>query len=329
MNTLRTALVLLFVLAAAAAFAGDVSLVLTAEPSRTLPGIPVSLSVTAVNESDVAIALPKGLLLRVVPASGEPFLAQWGFRQERRYSSAAFPENPGTVPAHGRKIFLFAAADIERAAGWFADPRLQVPGSYRLELLLTDQVPEEELAHVPAVQLESRVPVRIASTHAVLTVDTPDGEDAVLWSRLQELARKRGAATWSMLFWNLQERAAFASDAIQNHPRSPYAAYAAPYENSIPDDRRIDAVNRILAAQPSTPNREHLRLFVAQTQAAVAGDAEAAVPPNPKLALEMTERARATFAALERESADPAIRSASHAGRAKLPTAQELQQRMR
>ncbi|HEY0370579.1 MAG TPA: hypothetical protein VGD79_01175 [Thermoanaerobaculia bacterium] len=320
---------LLLVHVAAAAFAGDLSLVLTAEPSRTLPGIPVSLSVTAINDGDVDVALPAGLLLRVVPSSGEPFLAQWGFRQERRYSSAAFPETPGTVPAHGRKTFLFPAADIERAAGWFADPRIHIPGSYRLELLLADRLPEEELAHAAAVQLESVVPVRIASTQAVLTVDTPDGEDAVLWNRLQELARKRGAATWSVLFWNLEERASFAHDALQNHPQSPYAAYAAPYENSIPDDRRIDAVNRVLAAQPSTPNREHLRLFVAQSQAAVAGDAEAAVPPNQRLAVEMTERARATFAALERESADPAIRSASRAARAKLPTAQELQQRMR
>jgi hypothetical protein len=323
----RTFTVALVVSVAPLLFAAQpVSVALSIEPSRTIQGIPISLHVTAENTTDQEVVLPKKALLRVIPAEGEPFIAEWGFSQEHRFSRAELPGDEAALrlAPHSSRTFAFNAESIY-GTGWSVDPRWQAPGRYRLQLLLTDRITEEVIFHTHAMQLESAIGPTLVSTEAVLTVEAPQGDDAILWRLLSEPARRR-SAPWSTLYVNIHDLSRFATEAMEHYPGSRYAPYVVQDAIGIPLSRRLDDARRVLEAQPAAPIRDYAQFFVARLERMLAGDPEARA--NLKLAIDLTERARADYAAIERSTSNPELRQTSRVEREKLPTIEELQARI-
>ena len=145
------------------------------------------------------------------------------------YYGAELPTSgPASVPAGGGAQYFFPAYDVGRAPEWFYDPRLHVPGQYRLQVLLLDAIDNVLIESTPAARLESVVPIRAASGEAILSVDTPTGDDAILWERLLNVACRHGASRWFYSFWGGAETWLFAKEALEKYPHSRYAAYVVP-----------------------------------------------------------------------------------------------------
>jgi hypothetical protein len=303
--------------------AQPVSVALSVEPSRAIQGIPISLHVTAENTTDQEVVLPRKALLRVIPAEGEPFIAEWGFSQEHRFSRAELPGDEAALrlAPHSSRTFAFNAESIY-GTGWSVDPRWQAPGRYRLQLLLTDRITEEVIFHTHAMQLESVIGPTLVSGEAVMTVDTPRGDDAILWELLSEPARRR-SARWSTLYLNLDDLSRFAKEAMEHYPGSRYTPYVVGDAIGLPQSRQLEDARRVLEAQPESPIRDYAQLFVARLENILAPEGRA----NLKLAIDMTERARADYAAIERSTSNPELRETSRIERQKLPSIEELQRR--
>src|SRR6476660_7221539 len=149
---------------------------LVLEPSKVVAGTPASLRLTISNDGDADIVISEKLLLRVIPANAPAFVAEWGAGQEHRFSNAVLPDGDRRIPPHSRRYFVFPAHNLEQSAGWFWDPRLNVPGTYRLQVLFVDRYNEEEVFHTRALDLERALPVRLVSRESVLVVDVPRAE---------------------------------------------------------------------------------------------------------------------------------------------------------
>lgn len=313
--------------------AAAVSASLTVAPTRVLPGVAPSMHVVVTNESDREIALPQKLLLRVVPSQGAPFMAEWGGGQEHPFSNARFPgDSTVTVAARSSREIVFRSYALDRVPGWFYDARLNLPGTYRLQLLMLDKFSETAVSHADALNLETVVPVAVTSSEAVLTIDTPTGADAELWRRLEEIAKRHGASSWSPLYWPDPAQRQFVRDAVEEHPESPYAAYvmrayaASPAGDSLSSEERVLKAERILKAQPASAAREDLQLFIAQMEIRVAQHAASLAAPDGKRAALYYDRARADFQALERTARDPEIRQRSREERERIPDTAALRE---
>jgi|GEM_PF-3501516 len=301
-----------------------VSINLSLEPTHTIPGIGVSVHITAENTSDQEIVLPKKLLLRVTPETGEPFIAEFGLSGEHRFSTAELPggETALHLAPHSRRVFAIRAHDLY-GNGWSIDPRMNVPGRYRLQLLVLDRYNDTVIYDTPAVQIESVVGPALVSGEAVMTVETPKGDDAILWKLLTEPARRRGEPS-SIAYVRFRERSEFAREVVERYPGSSYAPYVVGDAIGLPQSRQLEDARRVLEAQPQSPIRDYVQLFVARTENILAPEGR----ENLKLAIEMTERARADYLAIERSTSNPELRETSRVEREKLPTVEELQLRL-
>jgi hypothetical protein len=304
--------------------AQPVSINLSVEPTHTIPGIGVSVHVTVENTSGEGILLPKKLLLRVTPDAGEPFIAEFGLSGEHRFSMAEVPGGEAAlhIGAHSTRAFAINAHDLY-GNGWSIDPRMNVPGTYRLQLLLVDPFKETMIFHTPAIRIESVVGPALASGEAVMTVETPKGDDAVLWKLLSEPSGRR-VEPWSIAFVGFRERSDFAKEAMEHYPESHYAPYVVGDAISLPQARQLADAKRVVEAQPESGIRDYAQLFVARLERIVAGSE---IRSNMKRAIELTDQARADYLAIERGSSSSELRETSRVEREKLPTVEELQLR--
>ena len=161
----------------------DVSVHLTVEPNHVICGIRPSLLIAVQNDTPAVVELPGKVLLLVTPSTGAPFIAEFSGSQETPYSRAEL-SGERTIQPHGQADFSYVARSLDGPPGWFDDPRLAGPGTYRLQLLLADRVVDSKVGPTPAFKIDTAVGVRYRSTEAVLTVETPRGDDAVLWHHL-------------------------------------------------------------------------------------------------------------------------------------------------
>src|SRR5206468_222104 len=96
---------------------------------------------------------------------------------------------------------VFPVVSADEGPGWFDDVRLNVPGTYRLQLLLLDSLSDQFVWSTPLVELASSPAVRYVSTEAVLTIEEPEGEDAAVWKLFLAVAREfHGRDRWTPLF---------------------------------------------------------------------------------------------------------------------------------
>lgn len=324
---------LLTIFCATGVTAAGMSASLTLEPSHVLPGIAPAVHVVVANDGEVDAVMPRKLLLRVIPAEGAAFIAEWGAGQEQRFSNARLPgELPAKIEARSRHEFVFRSYSLDGVPGWFYDARLNTPGTYRLQLLMLDSFSESAVFKADALTIENAMPVAIVSTEAVLTIDTPGGKDAELWRRLTDIAKKRGGAGWTPLFWGFPGWQEFVQEAVDEDPSSPYAPlvmrdYAQDAKaKPITSEERLSKAERILKAQPMTPAREDLQLFIAQMEVRVAQRAASQPTPDMKRAADYYERARADYQALERTARNPDIKERAREEREHIPDMADLRE---
>ncbi|HEV8436269.1 MAG TPA: hypothetical protein VGR95_22865 [Thermoanaerobaculia bacterium] len=295
------------------------------EPSHVLPGTPAVLCLLVTNDGDQDVKLPEKLLLRVVPADGDPFIAEWGAGQEHRFSHAELPTKDRTVSAHSRREFVFHAYALDKSNGWFWDARLNTPGTYRLQVLFVDPFREEKVFHTRPFDLDTVLPVRMASTESVLVIETPRGDDARVWAQLVAMAKQRGSDVWSPMFIAETGWRDFVNEVIEKYPASSYAPFIVGWygEKSATErygaEERLVKIRRVLDLHPSTTARESIQLLIAGVEVQAAQEAASILHHDVKRAALFYERARSDYDALERTASDPEIRRMSLEWRSSTP----------
>lgn len=329
MSATRALAIVTILLSAAPLVAGS-SASLVLEPSEVVAGTPASLRLTISNDGDADIVVPERLLLRVIPATASAFVAEWGGGQEHRFSNAVLPTDDRRIPAHSTRDFLFPAYALDESAGWFWDPRLNAPGTYRLQVLFVDRYNEDDVFHTRAFDLERTLPVRLVSSESVLKIDVPRGADAAIWTRMLEMAREQGSQMWSPLYRLGRGWREYVNDVVENHPESAYAPFVVGrYSERSATERysaeeRLKKIRRVLDLHPATPAHERIELLLAGVEVQAAQEAESVLHRDVNRATQFYERARADYQNLAKTAADPKIRQLSREWLDRIPTSEDL-----
>ena len=319
MRVLRTAFVVTVIGIAVSGLADSrrspLSATLLMEPSTTLPGIPVRVTLEIENKGETAATLPSRMSLRVVPTIGEPFIASTGGDAD---GSVMFhPRGENAVQPRERRRFVFSNFGQESPV-WFVDPRLNAPGTYRLDALLSESPIRTD---TPVVNADIESLTIGKSNSALLTVVEPRGEDAVVWQRVGQLAHERfGTATFSNAYWTAI-REQVAREVWRDHPRSAYAAYLI---DSIVDTpaRKIAIAEKLLGMRPQ--NADTIRFVIAALHARLAREAETERHRDLQEALRVAALAREEFVSLIAQTDDPSVQRAAQQELAQIGTADEI-----
>jgi hypothetical protein len=213
--------------------------------------LPVSFFLKLTNTNASAYAIPASGILLVKPLGREPFLALAHGALKQNITTWLL----GVTTLKPRGIYSFdlpVDATLDNPA-WFTDPRLDQPGTYQLQLALTD-TRLEDLRNVDPGTLSSLLsPGSVLSNTVTLTVDTPQGDDAAVWKLIVAAARSGRA--------NLC-RHALSRPILSAYPNSGYAQYVvlcAPFDV----DTSLAALERALAAHPDGPVADWQQVMLA------------------------------------------------------------------
>jgi len=238
----------------------------TLSPAHTLPALPVSFHVTVTNSDPVARPLPPGAILIMTPAAGEPAFAL-AYNSSIAENIAGWTEGVTSVGPHSQYTFDIPVDGTLGNPSWFYDARLNRPGDYRLQLVLSD-LPGEKLRNIKPTALASVLtPNSVVSNEAMLTVDTPVGEDAAVWQLIQgETHQRAGAGIW-LNSGDLMRRIWTA------HRASTYAQYIALRVPLDSVEQQIKAIQDVLAASPNGPLADWQQLQIGELEHHLYGDA--------------------------------------------------------
>ena len=122
----------------------------------------------------------------------------------------------------------------------------------------------------------------------------------------------------------------FMREAVEKYPASSYSPFVvraysekAGGERLTPEERLANA-KRVLDAQPNAPNRDDIRLFIAEMEVTSAQHAASGSKPDMERAAALYDRARAHFEEVERTTNDREIRLRSRQEREGLPSRDDL-----
>jgi hypothetical protein len=271
-------------------------------PDKTLPGIPPSFAIHVQNAAPAQLTLLNGVNLEVTPQSGSRFFAEWDGRSTEPLTGDA--ATTVTIPANASRDFALPLDVTLATPAFFFDPRLSQPASYLLRVHLYQQVPN-------AANQD------LQSGDVPFVVQTPAGEDAAVWNRMQQLANGK----WSSRSWATYGFAV-ASEVFASHPSSLYLPYAALVKPSETNAQKLQAIDQALAMSPSGPIADMLRLGQAAVHGFMSQDAmrEAQVD----IAIAEEETARTITNDVAKRSAFAFLRARADAELKTLKTADEL-----
>jgi hypothetical protein len=201
----------------------------------------------------------------MTPAGGEPAFAL-AYNSSIVENIAGWTDGVTSVPPRSQYAFDIPVDGTLGNPSWFYDARLNRPGNYRLQLVLSD-IAGEKLRSVKPTALASVLTQNsVASNEAVLTVDTPSGKDAAVWQLIQsETHQRAGAGIW-LNGGDLMRRIWTA------HPTSTYAQYIAVRVPLDSVDQQIKAIQDVLAASPNGPLADWQQLQIGDLQHHLYGD---------------------------------------------------------
>jgi hypothetical protein len=277
-------------------------LTIAAEPARTLPGIPVRLVLRIANASGDPLPVPRWAALRVVPANGEPFIAATGGEED---GAVLLPVPDGSVIApHAEERIVYSNFGFESAA-WFLDPRLNTPGTYRVDALLSD---EPITIETPIINIDvGSLPVRALSNTQIITIEEPSGVDASMWRTMLSQAKKEfGVEAWSSAYWTALGTP-LAIEAWRDYPTSVYAAYLVDKFPAAPVDKIRLAVKALMMNPPNAPT---LRFIIGAFYAQMSRNAQTENRRNLQEALDYAAQARTELTGLLISSEDPRVQEA-------------------
>jgi len=201
----------LAVLGSGAAVANPIRLTLAVEPEESLPGVPVTLRVSAINTGSVPARLAGHARLEVT-AGGTTFYAYPGARGDADAAPLPMPDGRAAswidlAPGEERRFDFFSAPG---SPAYFCDERLQQPGIYRLRLRADisysagDPVPVED----PSI-----------SNEAILTMTTPTGVDAQAWTVIREMNLCMGWDSHAATLWSEYPDSIYTAMTVRPSPR--------------------------------------------------------------------------------------------------------------
>jgi hypothetical protein len=284
----RVALALLLQLATLSAFAASpIRLTLALDPPETLPGIPVSFRIEAMNTSSSTSPMPKAMVLEVTPRDGDPYLTAMGVGRQRQFAIPFHDKNgaPIMLPGNGSQRFDFVAGPD--TPPWRYGRFWREPGVYKL--LIADDGLTVPLSG-NAIALDSELLVGpVVSNTAVLTILTPTGADLEVW----KLIEARDDPFWVD---------ALADAVWQAYPNSFYAAYTF---RKAPGDtaKQIEYVAAALAKNPRGAYGDWYRISIASEYYSLA---EGTVRDDLPRAFEHSEAARRLLDEVIQRNVDPA-----------------------
>ena len=270
-------------------FAANIQLSLGLNPKNTLPGLPVSMRLTATNLSESVITLPRHAVLKVIPTGGEPFVATWGQNSSAAWIGEDSLKSSKLLP--GKTTEILFPLDVTLASpGWFFDHRLSWPGVYRLQVILpANPNPENE------------IPETLISNEAILTIEEPHGEDSLVWNRMLELSNAQGwgGQEWSTLGFSL------AREISDRHRTSGYFPYVASMVPASTVAERIGIAEHAISVNPSGPMVDLLRMGIANLH--ISEMRKASKEGNVVLASQEQMRAREAVNAIMKTSINASI----------------------
>jgi hypothetical protein len=213
MKPIRSALLFLLVMSpllqAAPPPAPNVRLTLTLAPATTLPGIPVTVRILVTNDSTSRVELPRDIVLLATTEDGETFSV--GSQPYPQVAVSLLGET--FVRPRGSTLLQ---VEVEGAAiqpfSWFDDPRLNMPGRFRLQAAIGTF--PGEFPVVPESAIRSNIDT--------LDVVTPEGVDFAIWKEMLAIGKGR----WSpgQIVSTARE---FARRVVVEMPESAYAGWFA------------------------------------------------------------------------------------------------------
>jgi len=245
----QVSLLLLVLFLTFQAVASPVRLTLRLEPPAELPGIPVTLHIEAENPSATPATVPNAVAMQVTPRNGERFVAVAAFRGEAGVTGFPDMRDPEITLAPGerRDLTIWAALDSVLLT---RDLRLYEPGEYRLQLFVAPELRNLDYLSVGTLTGNEQLADPIVSNEAVLTVLTPKGDDAAVFTRIKSLSHP-------------QEWSADLSEMIWSHfPNSHYAPYAVP--NTSDRTRYAALLEAAIAKAPESLVADWHRLALAE-----------------------------------------------------------------
>ncbi|MEO8381738.1 MAG: hypothetical protein ABI779_18900 [Acidobacteriota bacterium] len=293
-----------FLLLCALAFplsANPIRLTLAVEPMESLPGVPVTFRVTAINTSSAPARLAPFVALEVT-VEGVAFDAYAGFRGDADVALLPVANLTSSwidfAPGEERRFDYVASPD---SPPWFCDERLQHPGTYRLRL---------RADRIRSPMSMDPVPDPAISNQAVFTVGTPSGDDALAWALIRDGNLCMGWSHQAERLWSQYPDSVYTSMCVRPYPHGDREAEMASFQAALdkgPPEGFADAFKESIAA-----------LHVMFMEKAIPGDVEGAFAHS--------EAARVIFEELAAKDTDFSIKMAAQKGlRVDVMTLAELQ----
>lgn len=228
------------------------------KPTRTLPGIPVSVLMTVTNEAKKTHRLPRQFVVEVIGSDSGPFLANGG---SRAFLVGRVPEvyesSLDLAPAETRTFQIPLGYSIA-FPGYLSDPALLVPGTYRLRLIFSEKLQEDGL---PSVGFFDRTLPFMETNEMVLEVQRPEGQDAEV---LAQLRASYNVATLGSL--NATKQIEFAERyavRFQESSYSPWLAVLAPTRTLA---EGFEKILKVLEMNPDPLLADRIRVSLADIQ---------------------------------------------------------------
>ena len=227
------------------AVAGGVSLHLALDTHKTLPSVPVGLTITASNESDAPVTLPRILWMRLDRGDGHPVLLPAS-------NASGPPDGVGvadaahSIPPHSSRIICSLRPDIYLAGmPWLSHRLVAGVGTFRLTAIANDVTPDISESNL------------LASNRAELEATPFTDEDRKAWAWLEQ----RDAAGWTALSWLMKP---WADELLATFPRSNYAPYALAFARTVTLHEEDALIRRVLSSFPEFTFADDLKLDVAR-----------------------------------------------------------------
>jgi len=226
--------VVILALTAVSAAASTIKLSFALNPAETLPGIPVTFRVEALNTGPAPAPIPRFFVLEVTPPNGEPFLAS-GDRSNTEAYVVREDERDGSpiiVPSSGLQRLDWWASST---SPWYQSRFWIEPGQYRLRLIADESLTRVALGRRVLDLSEPGLTDPVVSNEVTLTIQTPNGVDAEVWKLIRDTGHYHWLSALANQVWDL-------------YPDSEYTAYMV---RSFGSDREmIDSFGASLRKNP-------------------------------------------------------------------------------
>jgi hypothetical protein len=259
-------------------------------PHSTKRGIPVSLRLVVSNHSATWKALPAYAVLSVRTSDGTQFYASIGAGSIAGMEWA----DDRLAPGETRAFEISTDGSFFRPI-WFGDTRLHNPGTYLLDLLLSDSYSEE------GPQGDRNQMAQLRAT-AVLTVEEPSGIDAEVWQLMQAF----GGGTWQPSGLITRRGEELGDTILSQYSGSVYAGWFAATGTASDLEERANQLRRWLGEERSDALRPVRELRLVDFDVALMNKFSLTRPEKSK---EYEQRARATLLKLSETKQSDAVRS--------------------